>query len=137
MIGIGVALSILGGSEESYKALASAMGKTIKALSLGADDALHFEFEDGSKIRLFDDGQSCCESRYMRTDDDLSFFVGAQLTGVKTKEAPNAPAEYGKHEIQFLEVQTSKGVFTMATHNEHNGYYGGFYVRAAEEKSSG
>jgi hypothetical protein len=26
-------------------------------------------------------------------------------------------------------VQTTKGSFTICTHNEHNGYYGGFSLR--------
>ena len=34
------------------------------------------------------------------------------------------------HEIQFLDVKTSKGVFQISNHNVHNGYYGGFWVIA-------
>jgi hypothetical protein len=29
------------------------------------------------------------------------------------------------HEIAFYEFMTSTGSFTLASHNEHNGYYGG------------
>ena len=108
-------------------------GKTIAALRLGDDDALHFEFDDGTKMTLSDEGQSCCERRYMRTDDNLADFVGAKLLGAEIKEAPDQPDEYGEHEVQFLEVQTDRGVFTMASHNEHNGYYGGFLICAAME----
>jgi hypothetical protein len=28
-----------------------------------------------------------------------------------------------------LNVHTSLGVITVETHNEHNGYYSGFYIR--------
>jgi len=37
------------------------------------------------------------------------------------------------HEVQFVLITTSLGVFTMATHNIHNGYYSGFSV-VVEEK---
>lgn len=133
-LGMGVMLGMIYGNADSVNAFKSSMGKTIAALSLGDDDALHFEFSDGTKMCLFDDGQSCCESRYMRTDDDLTHFIGATLVDAEIKDAPNVEDdEYGEHEVQFLEVKTSKGCFTMASHNEHNGYYGGFSIRAALE----
>jgi len=134
MKGVGVLIGLLGGNDESAKAFGAAIGKKITALEL-KDDALHFKFEDGTGIRLFDDGQSCCESRYMRTDDDLSAFVGADLRGAETRPGPEAPhGEYDEeHEIEFLVVSTSLGEFTMASHNEHNGYYGGFCIRCAME----
>ncbi len=84
-------------------------------------------------MRIYDDGQSCCENRYMRTDDDLSSYVGSKLLGAEIKDAPNISEEYGYHEIQFLEVQTDCGTFTMTSHNEHNGDYGGFLIRFASE----
>ena len=132
-LGTGVMISMLRGNAESVEAFTDAIGKTIAALTLGEDDALHFVFDDGSKVKLFDGGQSCCESRYMRTDDTLADYVGAKLLGATIKEAPNMPDEYGEHEVEFLDVKTDKGIFTMASHNEHNGYYGGFSIRAAEE----
>ncbi len=133
-IGIGVMLSYLGGNEESVKAVQRAIGQTIIAVELKDDDALHFTMADGFKLRIFDDGQSCCESRYMRTDDDLSQHVGETLLGFEIKDAPSPEEDnnWGEHEVQFLEVKTDKGVFTMASHNEHNGYYGGFSIRAEE-----
>lgn len=132
-LGMGVMLGMLGGNADSVEALTGAVGKTISALRLGDDDALHFEFSDGSKMKLSDEGQSCCEHRYMRTDDNLGDYVGAKLLGAEIKEAPNVESAYDEHEVQFLEVQTDRGVFTMASHNEHNGYYGGFLIRAAVE----
>ena len=133
-LGFNVMLGLLGGNEESVKAFNSGVGKTIVSLSIGDDNALHFAFEDGTKFKVFDDGQSCCEDRYMRTDDDLAYYVGAQLLGVEVSFAPNETDEYGlEHEVQFVKMQTSKGVFTLANHNEHNGYYGGFLLRAEVE----
>ena len=131
--GMGVMIGMLGGNKESVEAFTGSLNKTIVALTLGDDDALHFEFSDGSKMKLSDEGQSCYENRYMRTDDNLADYVGAKLQGAKIKEAPNEADEYGEHEVQFLEVQTDHGVFTMASHNEHNGYYGGFWIQAAAE----
>jgi hypothetical protein len=138
-LGLGVMIAMLGGNRESAEAMQAALGKEITALRLDdgdRDNALHFTFSDGSGLRLFDDGQSCCESRYMRTDDDLSAFVGATLVSAEVRDVPKVPSEdeYGdEHEVQFLIVTTSKGAFTMASHNEHNGYYGGFAIRAAVE----
>ena len=131
---MGVLIGMLAGNSESVAAFTGALGKTISGLRLGEDDALHFEFSDGTKIKLFDDDQACCELRYMRTDDDLAAFIGAVLEDAEIKDAPDAEEEYGTHEVQFLEVKTSKGVFTMASHNEHNGYYGGFCIRAEVEQ---
>ena len=109
-----------------YKA---SIGKRLSALAL-VDDALQFEFADGLKFKMFDDCPSRCEDRYMRTDDNLADYVGAELLGAEVKDAPSVKDEdeYGVHDVQFLEIRTSKGCFTMASHNEHNGYYGGFCI---------
>lgn len=128
MDGLGVMLKNLGGNQESVNAYRSIIGKVVSELTLGDDDALHFVFDDGSKVKVSDEGQSCCEERYMRTDDDLKEFIGAKLIGMELKDAPDVDNDWGTHETQFLEVKTDRGVFTMASHNEHNGYYGGFYV---------
>lgn len=132
-LGIGVMLKHLCGNEDSVNAYQSSVNKKIQELSLGPDDALHFVFEDGTKMKLFDDGQSCCESRYMTTDDDLSYFVGSILLDVEIKDGPDVEDEYEVHEIQFLEIKTDKGSFQMASHNVHNGYYGGFAIVAELE----
>jgi hypothetical protein len=108
-----------------------AIGKIIVEIYLGNDDALHFTFADDTRMKLADEGQSCCENRYMRTDDKLSEFIGSKLLCAVVKDAPNMPGEDCEHEVQFLEIQTSIGVFTMASHNEHSGYYGGFVLEAS------
>lgn len=132
--GLGVMLRAMYGNEDSVAALTAALGKTFTSITLGTDDALHFVFDDGTKIKLADEGQSCCESRYMRTDDNLAEFVGTQFLGAEVKDAPPIESDaYGDHEVQFLEIKTNKGVFTVASHNEHNGYYGGFSIEASVE----
>jgi len=101
------------------------------------NETLWINFTDGRKLSVRDGGQSCCESRYMTCDDDLSGHEGGQLLSIDTNAADPKPvldyagekADYdygGCHETQFVKVQTTKGSFTLCTHNEHNGYYGGF-----------
>ena len=131
-LGLGVMINMLFGDKESFKILKDQIGKKIKALSLDSD-ILKFEFEDGDKINISDKGQSCCESRYMTTDDDLSKFIGSKLLNIEIREVKENPDNLESrsdeaHEIEFLIIQTSDGSFTVATHNVHNGYYGGFWI---------
>lgn len=128
MKGIGVPLGFLGGNAETVEVHQRAIGKTIKSAKL-SDDVLKFEFTDGTGLNVWDDGQSCCEERYMTTDDDLSAFAGAEFRGLDLRDGPTVVGGYGDvHEVQFLIVKTSLGDFTMETHNEHNGYYSGFWI---------
>jgi hypothetical protein len=131
-LGFGVMIGLLSGNEETVNAVKSSLGKEIASVHLDSEkNSLGFKFTDGTSLYLWDDGQSCCESRYMRTDDKLSDFTGATLLDLELKKAaPINDSEYGDHEIQFLDVKTSKGTFQMASHNEHNGYYGGFHIIA-------
>ena len=132
MDGITVMLGHLMGDDESAKAFKRGVGKEIGNICL-SDDQLVFIFTDGYKMIMSDDGQSCCEHRYMTTDDDLSYFSGATLMDAEIAGAPDKISEYGEpHEVQFLKIKTSTGIFTMENHNEHNGYYGGFYVVVRE-----
>lgn len=131
-LGMGVLIGLMAGNEDSVNAFKEGVGKIIKELSL-SENAVHFTFEDGYKMSLFDDGQSCCESRYMACADDLKQFIGAKLLSAEVKSAPNQPDQYGEHEVCFLDVTTDKGVFQVASHNEHNGYYGGFLIRARKD----
>jgi hypothetical protein len=120
------------GCGDSAKLYAEAVGKKIESVAL-VDDALRFVFTDGTKIRVRDDGQSCCEHRYMTTDYTLSEFSGADFLGIEIKDAPCVEDECGEcHDVQFLEVKTSIGEFVMSSHNEHNGYYGGFDIVVEE-----
>ena len=103
--------------------------KVIETIKLDGED-LVISFTDNTKLTIWDGGQSCCESRYMTTDDNLSDFNGAVLLDLELKSADDIDNGWEVHEIQFLDIKTSNGVFTMVNHNEHNGYYGGFYVKA-------
>ena len=136
-LGIGVMLGILSGNEQTVNAINTHIGKKIKNVALDIrSDELQFVFEDGTELTIWDGGQSCCEHRYMKTDDDLEEYSGAILLDFELKSAPNEYNGYDEyymddvHEIQFLDVKTDKGIFQMANHNEHNGYYGGFLIEA-------
>jgi hypothetical protein len=127
-LGLGVMIQMLGGNKSSAVAVESCIGKTIKELKI---DDNHFQlFFDEGYLDLWDDGQSCCEYRHMYCDDDLSFFTGAKLQGIKIKDGPSKDNDGDVSECQFLIIETDKGEITVANHNEHNGYYGGFYIKA-------
>lgn len=133
-LGFGVMINMLCNQDRGAELLKEAVEskKKITALRL-EDEALHVEFKDGTKFRIWDDGQSCCESRYMTTDDDLSHYVGSTIRDVEIADAPAREDEYECHEVQFLRIKTTKGTLVMETHNQHNGYYGGFYIRIDAE----
>jgi len=111
----------------------NAIGKKIKDIKIN-DDALYLLFEDGYQIMIYDNKQECCEERFMSTDDDLEYFIGSKLLGASIKhggtlisdEEEDEDEKNPYHEIQFLEIQTDKGVFTVVNHNKNNGYYSGF-----------
>jgi len=132
-IGIGAMLYHLGGGSRNVPS--KYYGREIAAVTLDKDrDRLEIQFTDKTKIAIWDDGQSCCESRYMTCDDDLQSLVGHKLTRIEAKEGPETSGEYGdEHEQVFVEIGTDAGFITIANHNEHNGYYGGFGLTITEE----
>lgn len=131
--GITVMFKNLFESGKTQNALEAAKGKEIKRVFVQPDeDDLRILFTDGTGIKIWDDGQNCCEVRYMRTDDDLSYFNGATFLLAQTQDGPDVEDGCEVHETQFLIVTTSKGSFTVVNHNEHNGYYGGFSMACEE-----
>lgn len=135
--GIGAMLHYLGGGSEN--APDKYYGRKIVEARLYPSDSeaagLHLKFDDGVVIRLWDDGQSCCESRYMTTDDDPAELVGQKLVKIEALRHEEKSGEYGDtHEMVFVEVVTELGRVVLVTHNEHNGYYGGFGLTITEAK---
>lgn len=106
-------------------------GKPIEAIEV-SDDVLRIQ-AGGGAITIKDTGQSCCEHRYMHTDDELPYYVGAKLVGLELRDGPAEESGEPK-ECQFLLIQTDKGTITIANYNEHNGYYGGFWIVGNVEK---
>lgn len=131
--GMGVMIQMLGG-DRGAEVFQKAINKKIATVALSGDE-LHFVMEDGFKFAIADEVRSCCENRYMTCDDNLAQFSGATLLDVEVAPSgKNTTGKYGsEHEIEFLRVKTSRGVITAETHNEHNGYYGGFWVKFKEE----
>lgn len=125
------------------------LGKIIKIEEV-FDIESDYSSKDGYKVVtdkntycvLIDNHQSCCESwGYMSSDDDLEYYVGSELLGVKlTDKALNTQMieKSGYYEdgggIQFIDFITNLGHFQLAVYNAHNGYYGhGVLITKDEE----
>jgi hypothetical protein len=107
-------------------------GMTITSLEIDKDRPKLTIGLAGIPLVIEDKKQDSCEHRYMVLEvENLDYYIGAKLTGIEVKQVTEAK-EDGKysdtHEIQFLEIQTDKGSFQFSSHNEHNGYYDGFYI---------
>ena len=131
--GIGAMIHYLKGgsvhSAEEYYGLKVTEAKIV-------DNKLRLAFDNGKKIEIWDDGQSCCESRYITCDDDVKSLINGTINKIEAKEGPCVEGEYGDtHEQVFVEIGTDKGFITLANHNEHNGYYGSFGLTITELKS--
>lgn len=113
-------------------AVEDAKGRIIAAIELtDGDTQLVIHFDDDRRLEIEDNKQSCCERRYMHTDDDLDFYIGATFLDARVEDGPIEERDGDYKECQFLLIDTSKGTFTIANYNEHNGYYGGFDISAA------
>lgn len=115
-------------SDEAKIKVEDIQGKEISSIAL-KDDILMIDFEDGTQVDIFDDGQSCCEDRYMSTDEDyFDSYKGAIFNGVDISTIEHMEEdECGNyHDVVFVRIETDKGFFTIYNHNSHNGYYGGF-----------
>lgn len=134
--GVGVMLAMLAGDDVSEEVVKKAIGKKIAAIVLDKDsNQLRITFADDTRLVMWDNGQQCCESRYMHTDDDLPYFIGSEFRGAALHPGPSEQGEYDdSKDSEFLIISTSLGQFTVVNYNEHNGYYGGFWIRAVEEK---
>jgi hypothetical protein len=107
---------------------------TVSAVKL-TDDRLTIVMDCGVEYAVVDRGQSCCEHRYITTDDDIGSLIGTRVVRIVEKDGPELPcAEV--HETRFVEIVTTKGSVTLTTHNEHNGYYGGFVLGVECSKSA-
>lgn len=108
------------------------IGKRFSSVDLDAyNDVLWFVFE-GKQLEIWDSGQSCCEERYLHTDDDLGFFTDCILLDISEEPlVVNPHTEYDDvTEMKFLNINTSKGGFQVVAYNIHDGSYGGFDLRA-------
>lgn len=136
-LGTGVMIQMLGAhGSEKHDALKDVKGRRIASVTIddaanGGDGALLFMFDGGWKLAVADKGRSCCESRYLKCDDDLAAYVGATFQEITIECGDTMNSKYDEcHEVQFLLIHTNRGIFTVNTHNAHNGYYGGFWMTA-------
>lgn len=106
--------------------LKDSFNKVIKTIVV-YDSSCVITFEDDKKIEFFDNNQSCCEHRYMNTDDCTSLHKGARLISASVSDGPSTD-NGNVLDCQFLIITTNKGFLTIANYNEHNGYYGGFDI---------
>jgi len=127
-LGLGVMINMLCGSHGRIEKLKASIGKKIKKVWLG-NNRLNFLFNDDTSFYIFDDGQTCCEHRYMHTDDDLDYYKNTKLIDIEIADVQQKEDDYTIVESQFMKVKTGKGVFTVVNYNEHNGYYGGFWIK--------
>jgi len=129
-LGIGVALHYLAGGSKHDPS--EYYGKTVFRAWI-ENECLKLVLDDSKEIHIWDDGQSCCEARYMTCDDNPSDLVGGKLVNIEAKEGPEIEGNFGDlHEQVFVEIATDKGFITVVSHNEHNGYYGGFGLTITE-----
>lgn len=108
------------------------IGRTIEKIHI-KDDIVYIKFNkyDFLKVIMVN---TCCEELYFTSDDKLEDFNNSVLLDISFKESEEACEDedlYGgiEHDIGFLEILTSNGTLHIKAHNEHNGYYGGFYVK--------
>lgn len=149
---LGIIKNIEEGFNYQIKTIANSNGKggrlgisqMINALGGYADmDGYKVDTDKHVFYVLIDNGQSCCENwGYMTSEDDLNYFVGAELLDVKVtdttlnqKVLTKMNNEYiDTSEIQFVDFITNKGTFQLAVYNSHNGYYGHGIVVAKDNE---
>lgn len=106
-------------------------GKKIIALVLDRREPEAFVIATSdATVQIYDAGQDCCEKRSMTCDDDLASFVGATFLDCIVEDGPESESEDQPHETKFVRISTDRGVIVLTAHNEHNGYYGGFQMKA-------
>lgn len=133
-LGLGVMINVLGGKSQGAEHITPCLGEKIESVEV-SDKVCTIRMQNGVGCTLSDDGQSCCEYRHMSCDDDLTAFVGSELIDIEIAEGPGLADEHGEdHDTEFLRLKTSDGIITIVNHNEHNGYYGGFYIVAGPAK---
>lgn len=96
---------------------ALAVGKQITS-AYKSDNQICINFIDNSKLLIFDDGQSCCEHRYLTCDDYLEGMIGEFFSSISTTCCDNLDSsEDMYHEVRFVTIYTNRDHYTACTHN--------------------
>lgn len=104
-------------------------GTTIHDIRL-VNDTIKLYYSDlKTQVEIFDAGQTCCENRYITTDDELNYYKKALIKSIELVDRGSTEEnKFMDHDLQFLRIHTDKGTIVFETHNIHNGYYGGFNI---------
>lgn len=98
-------------------------GKTVKNIKGSAgDNFLIFEFEDGTKYKMYH-MQDCCEQVYIESIvGNLGRIIGEKI---KFAELTKNTSDDGlNHKTwSFYKISTVKGDITIRWYGESNGYY--------------
>jgi hypothetical protein len=121
-------------NEEPVHGVDDLLGQVIASAVFdreGNEHLLRLTLEDGRVYELGDFGQSCCEYRYITTDDDAADLEGGRIFDISSRDMGEVSGASGDdvHEQVGLRVTTDIAAMLLVTHNEHNGYYrnaGGF-----------
>lgn len=83
-------MGYLSGNKDTIPAYKAALGNTISAVRIidDVDSRVELDFTNGYTLVIEDAGRSCCEARYITTDDDLNDLVGGTLHSINLKEGP-------------------------------------------------
>lgn len=128
--------NLFGDKAGTINALQSAVNHTISDIKLEDNMNIKITLDTGDILVITDEGQSCCEQRYITCDADLPTYVGKKILNFRQDEyrasdEEQENSEWGDaHEIQNLIIVTDEGNIDFVTHVVHNGYYGGFVIRA-------
>ena len=128
-LGMGAMLHMLGGGSD--KDPKDYYGKVITDADIN-EDRMIIELDGETTIKIYDNGQSCCEHRYITCDDNPKDLIGGVLSKIETSDSGEKEDDWETHEWVFIEVGTDKDHIKFCTHNEHNGYYGGFGLTVTE-----
>jgi predicted phage gp36 major capsid-like protein len=120
------------GQKDAAEIIERCIGKKIIEVKF-SDDTIFLTFADMKTLWIWDGGQSCCERRFMRTDDNIQELVGLDFEGLELSTVARCSFEsLDEREIQFLKVKAGWVEVVFSSHNEHNGYYGGFSICVKE-----
>lgn len=101
------------------------MTKIIKRIEIENNHSFAMLFDDETYLVIQNEILGC-ETRYMSTDDDLSYYIGAVYLGHEIKSVQKSVQDDSYTEIEFIEISTRRGCFQIKNYNIYNGEYGGF-----------
>jgi hypothetical protein len=126
--------SVLSVDQETLKTIGSCLGKVIEKVMLAYDhesrESIIIIFTDGTALNLFDDGQQCCEKRWLASDDKSEDVAGGVLMDVQMEEGVDDEGSEDILQSQFIRIITDKAPYVVTAYNKHNGSYDGITVKA-------